>query len=152
MWGILPLGGAVIIVVWWVVLLVLHDETRCRLPDRLTLPAALGAALGALLTEPALLLGGLGWSGVYLIGGVVSRGTGGGDIKLALSLGVLAAAAGGGGGVLAAAVTASAVTVVRGVAQRGTVVPHGPSMLVGTGLVVFLGACQGVLTSPGSPT
>ncbi len=145
MWGILLLGGAVIVTVWWAVRLVLVDESQRRLPDHLTLPAALGAMTGALLTDPVLVLGGLGWAGAYLFG----RGIGGGDVKLALSLGVLAAAAGGAAGVLAAAVTASAVTVARGVVTRGRTVPHGPSMLVGALLVVVFDTWQGALSHLG---
>ncbi|WP_241228352.1 prepilin peptidase [Corynebacterium hylobatis] len=145
MWGILLLGGAVIITVWWAVRLVLVDETQRRLPDHLTLPAALGAGTGALLTEPVLILGGLAWAGAYLLG----RGIGGGDVKLALSLGVLAAAAGGVIGVLAAVVAASAVTVVRSVLRRGKAVPHGPSMLVGTFIVVLYDTWQGALSHLG---
>ena len=146
MWGILSIGGAVAVTVWWAVLLVLHDEKRRRLPDRLTLPAAGGAALGALLADPALLLGGLGWAGFHLGGALVSGGVGGGDVKLALSLGVLAAAAGGPGGVVAAVLLAGAVTVVRGVAKSGTTVPHGPSMLVGTLFVVCFDTAQGAFS------
>lgn len=145
MWGILLLGGAAAVTVWWAGLLVLHDEQRRRLPDHLTLPAALGAGLGALLTEPALLLGGLGWAGAYLAGGILGRGIGGGDVKLALSLGVVAAAAGGGAGVFAAAATAGAVTAARGVLARGKAVPHGPSMLVGALSVVVFDTWRGAL-------
>lgn len=142
MWGILLLGGAVIITVWWTVRLVLADEAQHRLPDHLTLPAALGAVSGALLTEPALILGGLAWAGAYLFG----RGIGGGDVKLALSLGVLAAAAGGTAGVLAAVVTASVLTVTRAALKRGRAVPHGPSMLVGTLIVILFDTGQGALS------
>lgn len=145
MWGILLLGGAVIIVVWWAVRLMRADESRHRLPDQLTLPAALGAVAGALCTEPVLILGGLAWAGAYLLG----RGIGGGDVKLALSLGVLAAAAGGVAGVLAAVVTASAVTVARSVITQGKAVPHGPSMLVGTFIVVVHDTWQGALSHLG---
>lgn len=145
MWGILLLGGAVIITVWWTVRLVLADEAQHRLPDHLTLPAALGAVAGALLTDPVLILGGLAWAGIYLFG----RGIGGGDVKLALSLGVLAAAAGGVGGVLAAVAAASLVTVGRAVVRRGKVVPHGPSMLVGTLIVILFDTWQGALSHLG---
>lgn len=145
------LGGAAVITVWWAAMLVFHDETRRRLPNQLTLPAAFGAVLGASLTEPILILGGLGWAGSYLLSALVGRGIGGGDVKLALSLGVLAAAAGGAGGVLAAAVMAGAMTVARGVAkqrvaERGEAVPHGPSMLVGTLVVLLFDTSQGALS------
>lgn len=150
MWGILALGGAAVVTVGWAAALVFHDEKRRRLPDRLTLPAAAGAFLAAALTEPALMLGGLGWAGLYLAGGLAGRGIGGGDVKLALSLGVVAAAAGGAPGVFAAVAAAGAVTAGRGLTGRGEMVPHGPSMLVGASLVVFCAACQGALASPGN--
>lgn len=152
MWGILLLGGAATVTVGWAAALVLHDERRRRLPDHLTLPAALGALLGALLTHPPLVLGGLGWAGMYLIGGIIGRGIGGGDVKLALSLGVVAAAAGGTAGVLTAAVTAGAVTALRGVLTRRTGVPHGPSMLVGALVVVIHDTWRGALASAGGLT
>jgi len=134
------LGGAVTVIVGWAVALVLADERRRRLPDPLTLPAALGALAGALLTEPAVALGGVAWAAFHLPG----RGIGGGDVKLALSLGTLAAAAGGVGAVILAVLTASAVTVGRGVVTRAEVVPHGPSMLVGALIAVLSGVMAGV--------
>lgn len=145
------LGGAAVIIIWWVAVLVFHDEARRRLPDHLTLPAALGAVLGASLTEPALILGGVGWAGIYLFSALAGRGIGGGDVKLAMSLGVLAAAAGGAGGVLVAAVIASAVTVARGAGSQGggghgKAVPHGPSMLGGTLVVILFDTSQGALS------
>lgn len=134
------LGGAVTVIVGWAVALVLVDERRHRLPDRYTLPAAGGALAGALLTEPLVALGGVAWAAAHLPG----RGIGGGDVKLALSLGTLAAAAGGPGAVILAVLTASAVTVGRGVVTRTEVVPHGPSMLVGTLIAVLSGVMAGV--------
>ncbi|MDO5512096.1 A24 family peptidase [Corynebacterium sp.] len=111
----------------WAVAVVLIDERHRRIPDSLTLPALVGAVGGALLTAPALLLGGLAWAGMYLLG----RGIGGGDVKLAVPLGIVASAAGGVPGLLCAVIVASTVTVVRSVVRRHPV-PHGPSMLAGT--------------------
>lgn len=128
------LGGAVIVVVWWAVALALIDARSHRLPDTLTLPAALGCLLGALFHDPWILLGGIAWAGLYTLG----RGIGGGDVKLALSLGTVAAAAAGAGGVILAVLVASAVTVTRGVEKRQTVA-HGPSMLVGALAAVVVG-------------
>lgn len=130
------LGGAVAITVCWAVALSLVDEKRRRLPDLLTLPAAAGAALGAAVTDPVLLLGGVAWAGFYFLLGVTVGGVGGGDVKLGLSLGILAAAAGGAVAWFAAVLGASAVTVLRGVVTRQGSVAHGPSMLLATALAM----------------
>lgn len=120
------LGGAVPVLFAWCVAVVLVDERRRRIPDLLTLPAAVGAVAGAVATAPVVVLGGLAWGGLYLVG----RGIGGGDVKLAVPLGIVAAAAGGVDGVLLAVLVASVLTAGRGLLQRGPV-PHGPSMVVG---------------------
>ena len=133
------LGGAVTGIVGWAVALMLIDERRRHLPDRLTLPAALGAMGGALLSDPWVALGGVAWAAWHLPG----RGIGGGDVKLALSLGTLAAAAGGAGAVILAVLAASAVSVLRGVVTRAKSVPHGPSMLVGALIAVVSGVMAG---------
>ena len=54
----------------WAGLLVHADLTWRRLPDRLTLPAAVGALLGALLVDPLLLVPGLLWPALYLLVGI----------------------------------------------------------------------------------
>lgn len=133
------LGGALIVLVVWCVAVVLVDERSRRIPDSLTLPALAGAVAGALLSDPPVLLGGVAWAGLYLVG----RGIGGGDVKLAVPLGIVAAAAGGIGAVLLAVVVAGAVTAVRGLLRRGPV-PHGPSMLVGVIIAVLPGVIAGV--------
>lgn len=130
------LGGAVAVTVCWAVALLLVDEKRRRLPDLLTLPAAAGAAFGAAVTDPILLLGGLGWAGLYLLLGVSFGGVGGGDVKLGLSLGILAAAAGGTAAWFVAVLGASVVTVLRGALTRRKAVAHGPSMLLSTAFAV----------------
>ena len=131
------LGGAVTVIVGWAVALTFIDERRRRLPDHLTLPAALGSLGGALLSDPSVVLGGVAWALFHLAG----RGIGGGDVKLALSLGTVAAAAGGAGAVFTAILVAGAVSVGRGVVTRRSSVPHGPSMLVGA----LVGALVGVI-------
>ncbi|AGF72582.1 signal peptidase, membrane protein [Corynebacterium halotolerans YIM 70093 = DSM 44683] len=137
------------VVVAWAVALCLHDLHHRRLPDALTLPAALGAGLGALLTAPPVLLGGLAWAGLYVLvglrgtgrtGGRASRrGIGGGDVKLALSLGTLAAAAGVTAW-FAAVLGASLITLSAAVGTRSKALPHGPSMVAATALAVAFGA------------
>ncbi|MDO5670328.1 MAG: prepilin peptidase [Corynebacterium sp.] len=128
------LGGALIVLVVWCVAVVLCDERHRRIPDSLTLPALVGAVIGALLSQPAVLLGGLAWAGLYLLG----YGIGGGDVKLAAPLGIVAAAAGGVPGVVLAIGIAGLLTVGRGLLHQGPV-PHGPSMLVGTITATLMG-------------
>lgn len=128
------LGGACLVVAAWGAAVLLSDERHHRIPDHLTLPALAGAVAGALFSAPAVLLGGVAWAALHLVG----RGIGGGDVKLAVPLGVVAAAAGGVGGVLLAVITASVLTVLRGL-LRGGAVPHGPSMLAGTLIAVVFG-------------
>ncbi|RNE49242.1 prepilin peptidase [Corynebacterium alimapuense] len=137
MWGSAVLGGAIVAIACWAVALTIYDEKQRRLPDSLTLPAAVGAGTGAILVEPWLLLGGLAWAGLYLLIGLVAGGIGGGDIKLALSLGIVA---GTGGPVLwfATVLGASMMTIVRGLLSRSGTVAHGPSMLGATVAAVAL--------------
>ncbi|WIM72391.1 hypothetical protein QP028_15065 [Corynebacterium suedekumii] len=94
------------------------------------------AAFGAAVTDPILLLGGLGWAGLYLLLGVSFGGVGGGDVKLGLSLGILAAAAGGTAAWFVAVLGASVVTVLRGALTRRKAVALGPSMLLSTAFAV----------------
>lgn len=143
MWGIIALGGAVIVIIIWAGALCVADLRHRRLPDRLTLPAAVGAGLGALVLDPVLLLGGLGWSGLYVLVGLRAGGIGGGDIKLALSLGVLGAAAGGVVGWFGAVFGASLLTVLVGVVTRSPSLPHGPAMIVAAAASVVLSQLGG---------
>ncbi|GAB3701678.1 prepilin peptidase [Corynebacterium nasicanis] len=125
------LGGALIVVAAWCVAVVVCDERHRRIPDHLTVPALVGAVAGALWSAPAVLLGGVAWALFLLCG----RGIGGGDVKLAVPLGIVAAAAGGVGAVVAAVFLAALVTAVRAWGQRRAV-PHGPSMVAGTLIAV----------------
>jgi leader peptidase (prepilin peptidase) / N-methyltransferase len=143
---------------WWPVPLVLGwagvllsgaDLIARRLPDALTLPAypvvaallggaALGAADAAPLARAAA--GALLWAGGYATVRVVAPGAlGGGDVKLAGSLGALTAAVSWSGlllAVLAASVvTAAAAAPARMLGYRD--VPHGPAMLAAAWLVVL---------------
>lgn len=117
---------------WW-------DLRARRLPNWLTLPAGALAVL-ALFINPAWAVG-LVWPGVYLAQALLpgpAGGLGGGDIKLALPLGVACAGLAGAAGVLAAMVIAGLVTLAAGLlcsaagrrpgAARGGI-PHGPAML-----------------------
>ncbi|APT92444.1 hypothetical protein CPHO_05600 [Corynebacterium phocae] len=123
MWGIL----------WgiWALALSYYDIRFRRLPDRLTLPAAV---ISLAVFSPT----GLAWCGTYLVLAVLIGGIGGGDIKLALPLGMVVAHLGGLWAVLVAMVAASLITVVLTAAlkpRRGC--PHGPSMLLAATLVAM---------------
>ncbi|WP_350308260.1 A24 family peptidase [Corynebacterium afermentans] len=115
-------AGAVFLA--WSALLCVFDIRERRLPDALTGPPAV-AALTACLWQPSLAWG-LLWPTWYLL---VGRGIGGGDIKLAVPLGVACAAAGGPLGVVAAFGLSGLFTVGVAVVFRKRSVPHGPSML-----------------------
>ncbi len=143
---------------WWPVPLVLGwagvllggaDLVARRLPDGLTLPAyplvaimltfaAIGAASGGLMLRAVA--GALLWAGGYAMVRLLAPGAlGGGDVKLAGSLGALAAAASW-SGLLLAVLAASVLTAVVAAPARGfgyREVPHGPAMLVAAWLVVL---------------
>ncbi len=143
---------------WWPVPLVLSwagvllggaDLVARRLPDALTLPAypvvavLVGiAAAGAGDAEPLVRAvgGALLWAGGYALVRLVSPDAlGGGDVKLAGSLGALTAAPSW-SGLLLAVLAATALTVaVAGPARLFGYrdVPHGPAMLAAAWLVVL---------------
>lgn len=144
------LVAALIVAVAWSVALVWWDVNHMRLPDWLTLPAGAIALAGCAL-EPQGLWG-LIWPGIYLLMAfAIPSGVGGGDIKLALPLGIVVAWAGGPVAVLATIVAASLLTVVvvvvAGTAAQGTAggsieaghgpreLSHGPAMLAAAWLV-----------------
>ncbi|UIZ93355.1 prepilin peptidase [Corynebacterium sp. CNCTC7651] len=123
MWGILALV--------WSAGLMLFDVRFNRLPDFLTLPAFI-PALAMCVDQPWALMG-LVWPTAYLVHGT---GIGGGDIKLAVPLGIAAAWCAGMAGMLLAVMLSSLLSVLAGVAMRRQTVPHGPAMLVATWTVV----------------
>ena len=120
-----------LVAVWTVALVVVDVEQR-RLPDAWTLPAA-GAALLTCVAMPIGVFGFI-WPGTYLFSG---RGIGGGDVKLAVPLGVAMALVGGAGAVLAAMLLASMFTVVTLLINKAKAMAHGPSMLAAAWIVVF---------------
>jgi leader peptidase (prepilin peptidase)/N-methyltransferase len=136
------LGGAVVLA--WAGALSFHDLRDRRLPDRLTLPAVV-VVWAALVTvgHGWAVLGGVAWFLLCVVPGrlpgrlSVRLRAGGGDAKLGLSLGAVAAAAGGVAGLLWTVALASVVTLVfvlfPGV--RSGSLPHGPGMLVATAVV-----------------
>lgn len=137
------------------VLLFRTDLTVKRLPDPLTLPAAVLAAglLGAatLLPEHAgswtrALLAGAGLAGGYFLLFLISpAGMGFGDVKLALSLGIVLGWYGWGvlflgtfAGFLLAGLYGVALVATRR-ATRRTAIPFGPFLLGGAFVGVLLG-------------
>ena len=138
-----------LIVSWAGVLLGGTDLVARRLPDALTLPlyplvaillgaATIGAADPGLLPRSAA--GALLWAGGYGAVRLAAPGAlGGGDVKLAGSLGALTAATSW-SGLLLAILAASAVTAVAAAPARilgHAAVPHGPAMLAAAWLVVL---------------
>ncbi|WP_445081895.1 prepilin peptidase [Streptomyces spongiicola] len=137
------------------VLLALVDRNVHRLPDQLTLPLAAAAAV--LLGGAAALPGAGGSWTTALLGGPVlgagylvlflvhPNGMGFGDVKLALSLGVVLGwygwevlFVGAFAGFLLGAVYGLGLVVLRG-ARRDTAIPFGPFMVSGTLVGLLLG-------------
>lgn len=144
--GVFAALGGVLVIAVWSGLLVHIDLKHLRLPDALTLPAAAGAIAGALLVDPGLLVTGLLWPALYLVVGVLLGGVGGGDIKLAVSLGIVVAAAAGVTGVLGAVGIAALITVFSAVVHSKSSGAHGPAMLGAAAVTIVAGA---VLTGGG---
>lgn len=138
-----------LILSWAGVLLAAADLIARRLPDALTLPAypmvalLLGAAAVGAGNTDALAratAGALLWAGGYAAVRLVAPAAlGGGDVKLAGSLGALVAATSW-SGLLVAVLAANVITVAiagpaRLLGYRD--VPHGPAMLAAVWLVVL---------------
>ncbi|MEJ5927171.1 prepilin peptidase [Corynebacterium sp. H128] len=109
----------------WATALCGWDICFRRLPNLLTLPAA----MVALVVFPGSWWG-ASWALLYL-----GRGIGGGDAKLAISLGVVAAREGV-VQLLLVILLASVLSLMACVVFRTRSVPHGPSMLAATFLLV----------------
>ncbi|MFI1868172.1 prepilin peptidase [Streptomyces jumonjinensis] len=143
------------------VLLALIDRRVHRLPDRLTLPLAAAAALllgpvsllpGAAGSWPGALLGGLALGAVYFLLFLIHpHGMGFGDVKLALSLGVVLGWYGWGvlftgsfAGFLLGSLYGLGL-IALGRANRKTAIPFGPFMISGA----FAGMLFGALAATG---
>lgn len=123
--------------IMWACALVLYDETSRRLPNAMTYTGGFLAIAVAILYDPSWLWGGALWILLYVVVGAFIGGVGGGDIKLACSLGIIV----GSFGVWCVCLSmmcSSIMTVARSVWSRGNAVPHGPSMLLGAVAGVFL--------------
>jgi|SRR5690625_555589 len=129
----------------WLMLLSGYDIRQRRLPNWLTLPAAVlvpAAAAGA-GRGTAALAGAAALTTVYLVVHLAApAGLGAGDVKLAAGLGELTGAFGVDVWVLAA-VSAPLLTGLWGLAaaagRERAAVPHGPSMCLASALATGLG-------------
>ncbi|MFK4223743.1 prepilin peptidase [Streptomyces sp. NPDC019890] len=138
------------------VLLAVVDRTVHRLPDQLTLPLAAAAAAllglaalfpGAAGSWPAALLGGLVLGAAYLVLFLIHpNGMGFGDVKLALSLGVVLGwygwtvlFFGAFSGFLLGSLYGLGLMALRR-AGRKTSIPFGPFMIAGALCGLLLGA------------
>lgn len=120
----------VVVAAMWSVALVTWDIRHQRLPNLLTLPAAV-VAICVSVFHPVGWWG-LVWPVAYFI---LGKGIGGGDVKLAVPLGVGVALAGGLAGVLLAMLLSSALTLAILLGTKRTVTAHGPSMVAAAWLV-----------------
>ena len=108
---------------WW-------DIRERRLPDALTIPVGV-------LSVTFATWGGLAWPLLYLLVALCGAGIGGGDIKLALPLGMLVGATAGPLAVIIACGGSAVLTLLAsGIARAKGGVPHGPSMVLSAGLVM----------------
>lgn len=133
----------------WSVALVIVDLRQQRLPNALTLPAGVIAVALCIFFPTGWW--GLLWPGLYVLTAVavpggtaessavpsVSSGIGGGDIKLALPLGVAVALAGGLAGVLGVMLLSSMITALALLLIRKPGMAHGPSMIVAAWIVAI---------------
>jgi leader peptidase (prepilin peptidase)/N-methyltransferase len=129
---------------WFAVPLTAVDLARRRLPDVLTLPAypllGLVVALAA-ATGPDPGIGVRALVGIVVFGGahavvraVAPSAMGGGDVKLAGSLGAVLGAVGW-PAMAVAATLAAAITALVALARRTNHAPHGPGLLAATWLI-----------------
>lgn len=138
------MGWGIIVASVWSAALTVTDLRRRRLPDALTLPAV-GVVAVSVVTAgqwPAL-FGGAGWFLLCVVPGLVSTRwrVGGGDAKLSLSLGTVAAAVGGVTGWFLAVGGASVVTLLLSpvpTLRKERTVPHGPGMILATWIACLL--------------
>lgn len=138
--------GAGVAVLCWMAALSYFDIRYRRLPNWLTLPAAVVIiTVGLWGRGPSIWAGAAALTALYLAAHLLSpRAMGAGDVKLAVSTGGLAGAFGLDAWFLAAIgaplVTGLTGLVLLGLGRRGATVPHGPSMCLATAVAAGLGA------------
>ncbi|WKD59201.1 prepilin peptidase [Corynebacterium caspium] len=129
----------VFIAALWAGILTYGDLKNRRLPDWLTIPALGYAILWAFKNGQSLALwGGVMWAGIYFLAALKGAGIGGGDIKLAASLGIFAWAAAGIWGLWVAIFLANLISLLAALLGRQKRVPHGPAMLLATAISLGL--------------
>ena len=131
-------GVAGACVLFWLAALTVYDIRERRLPNWLTMPAALAifaVAAAAGRGAPAL-LGAIGLAGLYLVVHLISPAAmGAGDVKLAAGVGGLTGAFGFDVWTLAALASPLLTAVLACVAvvrRSSSTVPHGSSMCLAT--------------------
>lgn len=130
--GKLIIGG---VLITWALILAVSDFRTRTLPNILTLPALLVAATWAIVsTNWWAITSGLCWFLLYVVVAYLSAGIGGGDIKLAPTLGLLIGTDGV-VPVLIAIGLAQIFSIVTGLLLKQKRIPHGPGMLLATVLV-----------------
>ncbi|MGP6173080.1 prepilin peptidase [Corynebacterium sp. A21] len=123
------MGAFWLLFVSWAVMLCHRDLRDRRLPDRLTLPAVAVASGLAVLLNPWAILAGAAWGGFLLLIGIFLGGVGGGDIKLAASLGTLVVLASGFAVLPWVMMGASVIALAIMLVTRRPSLPYGPAML-----------------------
>ncbi|MCZ4518317.1 A24 family peptidase [Rhodococcus ruber] len=130
--------GPLWLLTWWFAALSAVDLRRRRLPNELTIPGAIVVTTLLVSAGSArALLGGALLFAIYLVVHLLAPSAfGAGDVKLAWSVGSIAALGGGEGWVIAAlsAPLATAVvgSIVTAFGHRRARIAHGPSMCAAT--------------------
>ncbi|MDO4631616.1 MAG: prepilin peptidase [Corynebacterium sp.] len=128
--------GALAIGAFWAIALCWWDIKYRRLPDNLTMPALCCVIMLAGRFHLSALLGGVVWFLLYLLIAHVVGGIGGGDIKLAPTLGIVIGAAGV-WPVFAAILLAQMLSIMGAVILRQKKIPHGPAMILSTVVILL---------------
>lgn len=136
--GLLPWWWVPLLLGWLAVPLAAADLIARRLPDALTFAAYPVLGLAVLPAGWHALAGMVVFGGAHVVVRAVAPGSlGGGDVKLAGSLGAVLGALGWADLALAAALAALG-TLLLAVATRSRAAPHGPSLLAVTWLLATL--------------
>lgn len=137
-----------LVAVAWAAALTYFDIRHRRLPDFLTLPAGVVMLVATILSTEWNGLWGLIWPLLYFVLALLAKGNGigGGDIKLAVPLGMGIALSSGAYSVILAVLITSLLVLPWGVVLRWRKrrnpdsfedPPNGPAMLLATAIVLF---------------